>query len=140
MVKANIKIQDPRHTLPNLKTLLLTLASRTTPLEDLDDRPGSGVGTPTRYAAKPLTRPSLGTLATPRGPSSRYYMSIHRERCGTDSPSQYSLVPSASVTSPWPGGTVEDGISNAGDSWRPPSRMKRAGGSIASLSAIAQQG
>lgn len=28
MISASIKIQDPRHTLPNLKTLILTLASR----------------------------------------------------------------------------------------------------------------
>jgi hypothetical protein len=40
MISASIKIQDPRHTLPNLKTLILTLASRG--LASLG--PGAGLG------------------------------------------------------------------------------------------------
>lgn len=43
MIQAGIMIQDPRHTLPNLKTLLLTLASRDkAPVEVAEVRPRAG--------------------------------------------------------------------------------------------------
>jgi hypothetical protein len=50
MIQAGIMIQDPRHTLPNLKTLLLTLASRDRPPVDDAGEVGSSVGTRMRGA------------------------------------------------------------------------------------------
>ena len=44
MMQAGIMIQDPRHTLPNLKTLLLTLASRDKPPVETDEVRTRGSG------------------------------------------------------------------------------------------------
>jgi hypothetical protein len=69
MIQADILVQDPRHTLPNLKTLLLTLASRDRPrgvqvqgretagnkVERESSVRGSGKGT---RSATPLDAPS----------------------------------------------------------------------------------